>query len=246
MAWTDPKTWVAETIVGAADLNEQIRDNENYLKTNIELGEAGALTIADGVITVSQSYHKVAGESSAADELDTISGGTEGMIIILRPNGDPITFKNETGNLMLGRDVTLSLDTDHIMLVYGDDTNWHYFIPPSRTRHAKAMVTLDLSGAAAASVILHPTQACTITKLTFLYTEASSGDAGITITVGKESDSDYYYTGTTEINKAQFYEKDCTLLAADVAAGDTVLVDSAGSKAGTGEILTLIEYEVND
>jgi hypothetical protein len=246
MAWTDPKTWVAETVVGAADLNEQIRDNENYLKTNIELGEAGALTVADGVITVSQSYHKVAGESSAADELDTISGGSEGMVIILRPNGDPITFKNETGNLMLGRDTTLSLDTDHIILVYGDDDNWHYFIPPSRTRHAKAMVTLDLSGAAAASVILHPTQACTITKLTFLYTEASSGDAGITITVGKESDPDYYYTGTTEISKAQFYEKDCTLLAADVESGDTILVDSAGSKAGTGEILALIEYEVND
>jgi hypothetical protein len=31
MAWTTPITWTAGTVVGAANLNEQLRDNFNYL-----------------------------------------------------------------------------------------------------------------------------------------------------------------------------------------------------------------------
>ncbi|MFN7210461.1 MAG: hypothetical protein ACK4P1_08735 [Aggregatilineales bacterium] len=31
MAWTNPKTWVAGDVVGANDLNEQLRDNLSYL-----------------------------------------------------------------------------------------------------------------------------------------------------------------------------------------------------------------------
>lgn len=31
MAWTNPKTWVAGEVVGANDLNEQLRDNMSYL-----------------------------------------------------------------------------------------------------------------------------------------------------------------------------------------------------------------------
>lgn len=31
MAWTTPTTWVASTVVSAATLNEQVRDNFNYL-----------------------------------------------------------------------------------------------------------------------------------------------------------------------------------------------------------------------
>jgi hypothetical protein len=31
MAWTTPQTWVAATVVSAAQLNEQLRDNLNYL-----------------------------------------------------------------------------------------------------------------------------------------------------------------------------------------------------------------------
>ncbi len=31
MAWTTPTTWVASSVVSAANLNEQVRDNFNYL-----------------------------------------------------------------------------------------------------------------------------------------------------------------------------------------------------------------------
>jgi len=36
MAWTDPRTWVADETVTAAQLNEQIRDNETYLKDTLD------------------------------------------------------------------------------------------------------------------------------------------------------------------------------------------------------------------
>lgn len=111
---------------------------------------------------------------------------------------------------------------------------------------AKAMVIMDLSGGAVSNIIiLHTSRALTLLKAIILYTEASSADAGVTITIGKESDNDYYYTGASEISQAQWYEKDVTLLATDVAAGDTVICGTAGGKTGTGEVLIVIEYKVN-
>ena len=111
---------------------------------------------------------------------------------------------------------------------------------------AKAMVIIDLSGGAVSSVaILHTSRACTLLKAIILYTEASSADAGVTITIGKESSSAYYYTGASEASKALWYELDVTLLATDIAAGDTVICGSAGGKTGTGEVLVCLEYKVN-
>lgn len=112
--------------------------------------------------------------------------------------------------------------------------------------HAKAYAILDLSGAAQSNVpILHSINAVTLINATLLYTEASSADAGVAVKIGKETDDDYYYTGTSEVSKALWYEKDATLLQTDVGAGDTVICSSAGGKAGTGEILVCIEYTID-
>jgi hypothetical protein len=111
------------------------------------------------------------------------------------------------------------------------------------TQHAHAYAKLDLSGAAQADVpILHVSAKAVIKKLLLLYTEASSADAGVAVKVGKETDDDYYYTGTSEVSKSQWYEADVTLLNEDIAAGDTVICSNAGGKTGTGEILVCIEY----
>lgn len=112
--------------------------------------------------------------------------------------------------------------------------------------YAKAFAKLDLSeGAQADVVIAHFSVAAVITKAILLYTEESSGDAGVVVTIGKETDEDYYYTGTSEINKAKWYEKEVTLLQTAVVAGDTVICGTAGGKGGTGEILVCIEYYVD-
>lgn len=117
----------------------------------------------------------------------------------------------------------------------------------ARKRFCQAIAKLDLSGAAQADVpLLHPTVPITLVKATFLYTEASSADAGVAVTIGKEGSAAFFYTGDSEINKAAWYEKDLTLLQTALTAGDTLVCGNAGGKAGTGEILVCVEYTVND
>lgn len=41
MTWTAPKTWVANSVITAAELNEQIRDNLNHCAPPIVTGNAG-------------------------------------------------------------------------------------------------------------------------------------------------------------------------------------------------------------
>ena len=131
--WTTPNTWTA-AVLTVADMNTYLRDNQNYLKTHIALEAAGALTIVTGAVTITQGYHKIAGEGAVDDNLDTITGGLEGMVIILRPNGQVITLTDGVGNLDLDCNIVLAADTDHVALVYGSDTKWHLLSGPFRLR----------------------------------------------------------------------------------------------------------------
>lgn len=115
----------------------------------------------------------------------------------------------------------------------------------STVQHAKAFASLDLSGSAQADVpILHASAAATLVKAMLLYTEATSTNAGVDVTVGNETDADHYYVGSSATNQSQWYEEDVTLLKTAVAAGDTVICGHAGSKTGTGEVLVCIEYVI--
>jgi len=107
---------------------------------------------------------------------------------------------------------------------------------------ARTAVPIHLSGAATTLVALHCERACTLLKATILYTEASSADDGVALKIGKETDPEYYYTGTSEISKDQWYSLEVDLLHTDVAAGDTVLFSSPGGKTGTGEAMLILEY----
>lgn len=112
--------------------------------------------------------------------------------------------------------------------------------------HTAMTASLDLSGAAATSIAIHSENGVKITKAVFLYTEASSADAGINLKIGKETDDDYYLAAeASEINKALWYSKTLTLLKDDIATGDTVIFSSAGSKSGTGEVMLVLEYVMN-
>ena len=122
--WTAPKTYGA-AVLPSAEMNTYQRDNILYLKTHIALEAAGALTIAAGSVTITQGYHKLSGQGAVADDLDTIVGGLEGMIIILRANGQVITLKDGADNLVLGDDIVLASDDDHIALICDDAGDWH-------------------------------------------------------------------------------------------------------------------------
>lgn len=90
----------------------------------INLGPSPTLTIASGVISVTKSHHKVDTEGGAGtDNLDTINGGTDGDILILRTANvaRDVVIKNGTGNLRTVGDFTLDFLEDRIMLQYDGD-----------------------------------------------------------------------------------------------------------------------------
>ncbi len=87
-------------------------------------GAPTELTIAAGVVTVTKGYHRVDTEADAAsDDLDTINGGVDGEMLILRAENDArtVVLKDSTGNLALnGVDITLD-DVDPAVLLQYDE-----------------------------------------------------------------------------------------------------------------------------
>jgi hypothetical protein len=86
------------------------------------------LTIASGVITITQDSHRIETEGGAAsDNLDTINGGTDGKVILLRAydTTHTVVVKNGTGNIRCGTDMSLDSQEDTITLVYaGNISVW--------------------------------------------------------------------------------------------------------------------------
>lgn len=139
MGWTSARTWVSGELITASIMNTYIRDNQNVLKTpindsgQIEFTDVGtALTIASGVITVTQNYHMVDTQSDgASDDLDTITAGTDvaaGFVLTLRVESGArtVVLKNATAgaaNLDLGADVSLDETWKTFSLIY-DGSNW--------------------------------------------------------------------------------------------------------------------------
>jgi len=89
-----------------------------------ELGSWGAptaLTIASGVITVTgPGFYEIDTETAAAtDDLDTISGGSEGDVAIFKIADDArdVVFKHGTDNLdLIDLDVTLDVTEERVQL----------------------------------------------------------------------------------------------------------------------------------
>lgn len=87
----------------------------------------GTLTISGGVVTVgSLSYYNIATEASAAtDDLDTINGGVDGQILILKSVSATRDVNiTEVGNIRLSAPFILSHTQDRITLQY-DGTGWN-------------------------------------------------------------------------------------------------------------------------
>jgi hypothetical protein len=99
--------------------------------SRLNLGGTTELTIATGAITLTSSDGsriRVDTESDAAtDDLDTISGGTDGDVIVLRAESSvrTVVVKHNTGNIRLdgSTDKSLTQVNDRIVLEF-DGTNW--------------------------------------------------------------------------------------------------------------------------
>jgi len=93
-------------------------------------GSATALTIATGVVTLtnnSSSYIVDTEGSTSTDDLTTINGGQDGQIVIIQSanNNRDITLKTGVGNIInpSGLDTTLGNINDNVVLRYSS-SNW--------------------------------------------------------------------------------------------------------------------------
>ncbi len=98
-------------------------DDAMYALPTLGLKAATELTIAAGVITPTQAFHRVDTQADAAsDDVDTITASTAGRIVFLYPENDArsVVIKHGTGNIqcVAGQDITLAEDDDVAMAIY--------------------------------------------------------------------------------------------------------------------------------
>lgn len=134
MLYFDGSNWieVSRSHVSPTSLTADL-DAGGYDINNIgiiNLDAMAELTISSGAITATQTAHRIDTESDAStDDLDTISGGTEGDTIILRAENASrtVVVKHGTGNVNLanGKDYTMDDKEKFLVLYYDSDSVWH-------------------------------------------------------------------------------------------------------------------------
>jgi hypothetical protein len=93
--------------------------------------DATTLTIASGVVAVTQTKHIIAAETGTTDDLVTItalsntSTGYSEKILLKADTGDTITIKHGTGNILLGSGSDFSLSGNILLALVYDGTNWN-------------------------------------------------------------------------------------------------------------------------
>lgn len=101
--------------------------DRNKFNGFFSLGTATSQTISGGVITATTTRTIVDTEAAAAaDDLDTVNGGQDGDILILRATNAArvVTVKDGTGNLNLSADFALNTTRDRITLINNAGTAW--------------------------------------------------------------------------------------------------------------------------
>jgi len=103
----------------------------------LNVGPADTLTISAGVVTATKYYSSVDTESAAStDDLDTINGGSDGDLLIIRAtnSGRTVVAKHGTGNLHLDGAADFTMDnSDDRLYLMSNGTNW---IEISRSNNA--------------------------------------------------------------------------------------------------------------
>lgn len=74
MAWTEPKTWSSEPLT-STDMNQYVRDNQNYLKDRLDNKETYELNEGSNFATTSTSFVEVDGAGDQLELTITTEGG---------------------------------------------------------------------------------------------------------------------------------------------------------------------------
>jgi hypothetical protein len=114
---------------------------------------------------------------------------------------------------------------------------------PYQSRQYRSDI-MDLSGAASTKIIYIPKRNGRVTRIAVIYTEASSADAGVTITV-KSDDATYTYASfTSHTSQALHDVQEITIASSTIVSSSRpVIVTSAGGKTGTGEVSVIFECD---
>lgn len=99
---------------------------DTSFKKFTSLGSGSELTISSGAVTATSGFHSIDTEADAStDDLDTINGGPDTVMLILKAadSGRTVVLKDGTGNLKLNGDFSLNNTEDRIMLMK-DGSNW--------------------------------------------------------------------------------------------------------------------------
>ena len=149
-----------------------------------DLAASTILTIAAGVVTQVQNFHRIAGEGAADDDLDTITAAadvTDGYVLLVRSSSDSvnITLRHGTGNLQCagGRDIILDNDDSHAWAVW--DNNLSAWIVNGPQDFYNTTQTTD---GTVTTILTYTTRTDSITLLRILVvarrTAGASGSAG--------------------------------------------------------------------
>ena len=109
---------------GTGETQQFTQDQLTASQLNLIFRTATELTIASGVITLTQSNHKLQPELGTADDLETISGMSAGQVAVLimsDPGTDTLTIKHGIDNISCAgaADITFS---EGALICYSDGT----------------------------------------------------------------------------------------------------------------------------
>lgn len=129
-AWTTAAGYRKLTIaVTASSASAPFANGDSVLFSFVRTGDtgtmlatdAGELTIASGAVTRTGSYHTIDTEADAAsDDLDTINGGSDGVVLTIRAenSGRTVNVRNGVGNIQANGTMVLDHVYDTLTLVY--------------------------------------------------------------------------------------------------------------------------------
>ena len=123
---TDGNMKVEKTLLSQDIINKNTLSTKSITLNKLIIPQdQNQIVISGGVITVTNTFHSIRVETGSSDDLDTINGGVDGQILIIRPyDNNDIVIKNNADNILCNgaSDITLNTSKDIAMLIYQSDT----------------------------------------------------------------------------------------------------------------------------
>lgn len=105
---------------------QQLQAGDTLQQPKVNIGGRVTATIAGGSVAASAANGSnlvLNGEGGSADNLDTITGGTLGDILVIHRGNANITLKNLTDNIALGGDRVLD-DARELVVLTFNGSHW--------------------------------------------------------------------------------------------------------------------------